>query len=123
MSEGIDWLEKVMSVVQEGIVIIQDEDIIRFNPAFATLLDYEEDELLDLPFEDIIDSLSKRHDRTEIDALLEGKTNATFTTRLVSKKGDIIQVEINPTNVVIDGDPAPVAELTTQFIKQQKILE
>ena len=126
MNEGIDWLEKVMSVVQEGIVIIQDEDIIQFNPAFAALLDYEEDELLDLPFEDIIDSLSKRHDRTEIDALFEGKTNATFSTRLVSKKGDIIQVEINPTNVVVDGAPAILAavkDLSRQIELETAVIE
>ena len=115
------WLHKVMDVVRDGFVVIQDEDIIITNNAFSDMLGYEKEDLLDTPFEDLIDSISRRHDQDLIEAFVTGKNATRFTTRLASKDNDILHVEITPTQIKLEGEPAIIA--TVRNITSQMELE
>ncbi|MFX0108167.1 MAG: PAS domain S-box protein [Candidatus Hodarchaeota archaeon] len=106
-----EWLDKIMDVVSEGLVVMQDEFIVKANTAFAEMIEYEKDELLDMPFEDIVDSLSRRHDRTMLDALIEGKSVTRFNTRLLAKNGDVLYVEVNPTCFELTDEPVVIASI------------
>ncbi|MFW9933305.1 MAG: PAS domain-containing protein, partial [Candidatus Thorarchaeota archaeon] len=80
-----DLLKQLMDVVHEGMIVIQDEEIIQVNRVFADLLEYAEDDLLDMEFEDLLDPVAKRQHQNHIDALLDGAQHGKFTTRMKSK--------------------------------------
>lgn len=120
------WLHKVMEVVRDGFVVIQDEDIILANTAFVDMLDVEKDSLLDTPFEDIIEPMSRRRDQDMIEALVTGENATQFTTRLASKDGNILHVEISPTEIKLNGKPAIIAvirNITSQMELEAAVTE
>ncbi len=110
-----------MEVVHDGFVVIQEEDIILTNSAFADMLGYEKDALLDTPFEDLIDSISRRRDQDLIEAFITGENATRFITRLTSKDNDVLHVEITPTQIKLEGEPAIIA--TVRNITSQMELE
>jgi len=115
-----------MDVVRDGFVVIQDEDIILTNSAFTDMLGYEKDSLLDTPFEDIIDSMSRKHDQEMIRALITGENATRFITRLISKDNSILHVEITPTEIKLEGEPAIIAtvrNITTQMELEAAVTE
>ena len=115
-----------MDIVHDGMVLLQDEDIIMTNPVFAEMLDYDIDDLLDLPFDDVLDSISKRHDAEKIEKLVTGELISQFTTRLSSKNGNTIHVEIKPTIVDVDGHSsilASIRNISTQIALETTVTE
>ncbi|TFG34786.1 PAS domain-containing sensor histidine kinase [Candidatus Thorarchaeota archaeon] len=119
-------IQIIMDVVHDGMIVIQDEDIIMSNPIFAEMLDFEIDDLLDLPFDDVLDSLSRRHDAEKIERFLSGEALSCFTTRLSSKNGSTIHVEIKPTILTVDGRPsilASVRNISTQIALESAVTE
>ncbi len=110
-----------MEVVRDGFVVIQEEDIILTNSAFADMLGYEKDALLDTPFEDLIDPISRRRDQDLIEAFITGENATRFITRLSSKDNDMLHVEITPTQIKLEGEPAIIA--TVRNITSQMELE
>jgi PAS domain S-box-containing protein len=110
-----------MEVVRDGFVVIQDEDIILTNSAFTDMLGYERNSLLDTSFEDLVDSMSRRRDQDMIKALVTGMNATRFITRLISKNNDVLHVEITPTEIKLDGEPAIIA--TVRDITSQMELE
>ena len=48
-----DMLKQLLDVVHEGMIVIQEEEIIQVNHEFADLLEYDEEDLLDMEFVDI----------------------------------------------------------------------
>ncbi|MHA1902354.1 MAG: PAS domain S-box protein [Candidatus Thorarchaeota archaeon] len=101
-----EWSTRILEIVNDGIIFIQDEDIVQMNNAFAAMLGYEEDEILDIPFEDLVDSFSKRHDKELLETLNTGKDTGIFNSRLISKTGNVVHVELNPVPVLYEGNPA-----------------
>ena len=125
-NDETSWLHKVMEVVRDGFVVIQDEDIILTNTAFTDMLGYEKDDLLDTPFVELIESVSRRRDQDLIEALVSGNNSTRFNTRLVSKNNDILHVEITPTEIKLDGAPAvigTVRNVTTQMELEAAVSE
>jgi len=110
-----------MEVVRDGFVVIQDEDIILTNSAFTDMLGYERDTLLDTSFEDLIDPISRRRDQEMIEALVTGNNATRFITRLESKDNNVLHVEITPTEIKLEGEPAIIA--TVRNITSQMELE
>lgn len=106
------WLHRAMEVVRDGFVVIQDEDIILTNSAFTDMLGYERDSLIDTEFEDLVDRKSKNRDKDMIEALVTGENATRFITRLAAKDGNVLHVEITPTEIVLEGEPAVVATVT-----------
>ena len=107
--EEATWQSKIMEIVNDGIIVLIEEDVMLSNAAFATMLNYEADELIDASFEDLLHPSSKRFDRNMIDALYSGDELTAFNTRLQSKEGDTVHVEIHPVNVVYEGEDAVLA--------------
>ncbi|RLI56683.1 MAG: hypothetical protein DRP09_05780 [Candidatus Thorarchaeota archaeon] len=104
-------LQKVIDVVHDGVVVIQDEDIVMINEAFSGMIGLSGDDLLDSAFEDLIDSMSRRRDKDAIKALVTGESPKRFNTRLVSKSGAVLHVEIHPEEIEFDGAPAVIAAI------------
>ncbi|MFX1368521.1 MAG: PAS domain S-box protein [Promethearchaeota archaeon] len=109
--ESTEWLDKIINAVGEGIVVIQDEDIVLVNTAASDMLEYEKDDLLYRSFEELVEAAARRHDKSMIDSLALGENLARFHTRLVSKTGDVLHVEVNPTQFSLDGEPAVFAAI------------
>ncbi|MFX1261739.1 MAG: PAS domain S-box protein [Promethearchaeota archaeon] len=103
------WQSKIMEIVNDGIIVLIEEDVMLSNAAFAAMLNYEADELVEASFEDLLHPSSKRFDRNMIDALYSGDEITAFNTRLQSKEGDTVHVEIHPVNVVYEGEDAVLA--------------
>jgi len=120
------WLHKVMEVVRDGFVVIQDEDIIITNSSFADMLGYDKESLVDTPFEDLIEPMSRRRDQEMIEALVTGEHATRFITRLLSKNNDVLHVEITPTEIKLDGAPAIIAtirDITSQMELEAAVTE
>jgi PAS domain S-box-containing protein len=111
LNTDIDLIQKIMNAITEGMIVIQDEDIVLANSAFADMLEYEYDEVIDVAFEDMVDKQARRHDGELIDSLVTGADLSRFSTRLSSKSGSTIHVEITPASVNIDGKPAILASV------------
>ena len=115
-----------MEVVHDGMIILQDEDIVMANEIFSDMLGYPNDDVIDIAFEDVIDAQTRRRDRDLFDKLLAGETASPFPTRFVSKNGQIVHVEIKPTAVTFDGAPAVLAcvrNITTQVELETTVTE
>ena len=120
------WLHRVLEVVRAGFIVIQDEDIILTNSAFTDMLGYEKDGLLDTEFEDLVDRKSKNRDKDLIEALVEGENPTRFITRLAAKDGNVLHVEITPTMIEYDGEPAVCAiveNITSQMELEATVSE
>jgi PAS domain S-box-containing protein len=102
-------LRKIMEIMRDGVVVIQDEEITMVNEAFAEMLGFEKKDLIASEFEDLVDSVSRRRDQEVIEALVTGKDARKFNTRLMSGSGQALQVEVNPTLLELEGKPAVVA--------------
>ncbi len=115
-----------MDVVHEGMIVIQDEEIIQVNQVFADLLEYEEDDLMDMEFEDLLDPIAKRQHQKQIENLLDGELNEKFTTRLRSRTGRTFHVEVNPRVIELGGNPAIVAavqDISGQIALQEAVIQ
>jgi PAS domain S-box-containing protein len=124
--QDTQWIQKVMNVVHDGMVVLQDEDIVMANEVFSDMLGYPNDDVIDIAFEDIVDAQTKRRDRDIFDKLHDGEITSQFPTRLISKSGQIVHVEIKPTGVTFDGAPAVLAcvrNITTQVELEATVTE
>ncbi len=110
MSE-LQWLDKIMEIIHEGIAVIQNETIIRVSPYFAEILGYEEQELLGMAFEDLVESQYKIKNLKFLLAFLQGDHTERFEARLLSKDERIIHVEITPTIIEHQGANAILAAI------------
>ncbi|MHA2140025.1 MAG: PAS domain S-box protein [Candidatus Thorarchaeota archaeon] len=103
------WQSKIMEIVNDGIVVLIEEDVMLSNTAFAAMLNYDPEELEDSSFEDLLHPSTKRFDRKMIDALYSGEDLTKFNSRLQSKEGDTVHVEIHPVTVMFEGEQAVLA--------------
>lgn len=104
-------LQKVMEVVRDGLIVIRHEEIAMANSAFAEMIGFEIEDIVNTEFEDLVDSLSRRRDRDVIEALVTGTGAQRFNTKLISSSGQAIQVEVNPTVLEIAGRPVVLASI------------
>ena len=103
------WIQKIMDVVHDGLIVLQDEDIVMANKVFSDMLDYPIKDVIDIALEDIVDPLSRKRDSDLLEKLLSGEATSQFSTRFISKNGQTVHVEIKPTTVSFDGVPAVLA--------------
>jgi PAS domain S-box-containing protein len=116
-----ELIQNILDVVNEGMIVIQDEDVIMANSAFADMLESDHDELIDVAFEDLVDKMARRHDSALINSFVNGEDLSRFSTRLASKSGNALHVEITPSSLKIDGKPAILASVKN--ISKQIALE
>jgi len=96
----------------DGIVIIQDEIIKFVNKAFANMLGYREEELLDIPFQSVVspedrDWVTERHRRR----MAGEAVPSVYETRLVRKDGALLFVEVSAGLSEYQGRPANLTYL------------
>ncbi|MFW9925620.1 MAG: PAS domain S-box protein, partial [Candidatus Thorarchaeota archaeon] len=115
------WLHRVIEVVRDGFVVIQDEYIVLTNSAFSDMLGYERDGLLDTEFEELIDRKSRYRDKDLIEAFVTGENPERFITRLAAKDGNVLHVEITPAIIELESEPAIIA--TVRNVTSQMELE
>jgi PAS domain S-box-containing protein len=109
--QDTEWIQRVLDVVNEGMIVIQDDDVVMANSAFIEMLEYDSDEVIDVAFRDMVDKLSRHHDSDLINSFVNGEILTRFTTRLASKTGSTLHVEITPANVTLNGKPAILANI------------
>ncbi len=120
------WVQKIMDVVHDGLIVLQDEDIVMANKVFSDMLGYPIKDVIDIALEDIVDPLARKSDSDLLDKLLSGEIKAQISTRFISKDGQIVHVEIKPTTVSIDGTPAVLAcvrNVSTQIALETAVTE
>jgi len=108
------------------MLVIQDEDIIIVNDHFANMVGYDEDTLMDMDFGDLVDTLSRRHNEAAIEALSTGEDPSKFNTRLKTKEGDVLHVEINPTVIKIGDNSAVLAairDISRQIALEEAVIQ
>ena len=125
-TQDTQWIQKVMDVVHDGLIVLQDEDIVMANDIFSDMLGYPNDDVIDIAFDDIIEPQSRKRERELFEKLYSGETLSQFPTRFISKNGQIVHVEIKPTAVTFDGAPAVLAcirNVSTQVALETTVTE
>ncbi len=125
-AQDTQWIQKVMDVVHDGMIVLQDEDIVMANDVFSDMLGYPNEEVLDIALEDVVDPLSRKRDSDLLDKLLSGDAKSQFATRFISKNGQTVHVEIKPTTVTFEGAPAVLAcvrNVSTQIALETAVTE
>ena len=125
-TQDAQWIQKIMDVVHDGLIVLQDEDIVMANKVFSDMLDYQNKDVIDIAFEDIVDPQSRKRDSDLLEKLLSGEGTSRFSTRLVSKTGQTVHVEIKPTTVTFDGASAVLAcvrNVSTQIALETTVTE
>lgn len=116
-----DWRFIIPEIVNDGLLVLLEGDIMFANQAFAEMVHYEVDDLLDLTFDDIMEPMSRRQHKAMIEDLYDGEVEREFNTRLQTKIGTVIQVEIKPWPVEYDAELATL--LIVRNISDQLALE
>lgn len=102
--------DKYRAVVEQslvGIFIQQHERLVFVNPTLASMGGYAPDELIGAPMEMVLDPTELLHIREQIRRrMVDGIRNLHFTTRLMSKHGQPISVEIHSRMIDYQGSPA-----------------
>lgn len=102
-----DQYRDMIRMANEGIIVIQDDEIVLANPALLRMLGYEEKELLGKPIRAILDIASSHlYEEAQESAHWGEIDKPSFRARLQTKKGHIINVEISMSYFVIDDLPA-----------------
>ncbi len=125
-TQDTKWIQKVMDVVHDGMIVLQEEDIIMANEVFSEMLGYPNKDVIDIALEDVIDPISRKRDSDLLEKLLSGETTSQFSTRLISKNGQTVHVEIKPTAISFDGAPAVLAcvrNVSTQIALETAVTE
>ena len=122
-SDGV--LSGILEIAKDGILIIQEEEIIYANPIIADMLGYSSEEIQEMFVEDIIDPLEKRYSAEKIEILNgDNPTRSNFNTRFKKKDGNVINVEISTKDFTYDGHPAVlvvVKDLTRKMSLEAQI--
>ncbi len=125
-AQDTQWIQKIMDVVADGMIVLQDEDIVMSNEVFSDMLGYPIDDILDIAFEDIVEPQTLRREKDIFDKLMSGETLSKFPTRLLTKDGQIVHVELKPTSVTFDNAPAVLAcvrNVSTQVALESTVTE
>ncbi len=125
-AQDTQWIQKVMDVVHDGLIVIQDEDIVMANEVFSDMLGYPNEDMIDIAFDDIVEPQSRRRESEIFEKLYSGEKLSQFPTRFVSKNGQIVQVEIKPTAVTFNGASAVLAcvrNVSTQIALETTVTE
>jgi PAS domain S-box-containing protein len=96
LSESEDKYRRLIERANDGIMLIRDKKICFANKKIKTLLNYNEEELSNIPFEKIICTRDREIVIENHVKRLKGEiTRNIFETRLISSEGHDIDVEIN----------------------------
>ncbi len=110
LTQSDELLRGLLDMANDGILVIQDEEIVFANDAILKMLSYDAGELAGDLVEDIVDPLERRYHPEKLDILIGEKSGrSSFATRLQSKDKGLVSVEIGTNDFDYDGAPAVVA--------------
>ena len=102
--------EKYRNLVErayDGILVLQNWKICLANPKMEEMLGYGADELQGRDFLKLVpDDLRGRFRKSYLDIMMERKKGVVLESRLRSRKGKDIEVELNSGIIVYEGEPA-----------------
>ena len=110
ISHSENFLRGILEMADDGIAVIQDEEVVFANEAFAEMLKYEPEVVEGLFIDDLIDPLERRYHPEKLQAFIgEKKGRSSFHTRLQRKDGELISVDVSTNDFVLHDSPAVVA--------------
>ncbi|MHA2071533.1 MAG: PAS domain S-box protein, partial [Candidatus Thorarchaeota archaeon] len=121
-ADANDRYKSILQMANDGVVVIQDDTIAMVNPAFSTLLELEESELLGRDFASLLDPATAHLYKDQSESSdISPESSPSIRIRLVTKTGRMVMVEISLADFVYQGAPAKVG--IVRNITQQLILE
>ncbi|MFX0182120.1 MAG: PAS domain S-box protein [Candidatus Hodarchaeota archaeon] len=107
LHETEEKYRKLVERANDGIIIIQDKLLRYVNPSIAKITGYTIEELLNTPFTkyvhpDILPILIKRYEKR----MAGQNVPSIYETRLISKDGSVLEVEINAGLITYHDRPA-----------------
>ena len=109
-SRSEDLLRGILEMANDGIAVIQDEEVVFANEAFARMLKYEREATEGLFIDELIDPLERRYHPEKLQAFIgEKKGRDSFHTRLQRKDGELISVDVSTNDFMLHDLPAVVA--------------
>ncbi|MHA2041971.1 MAG: PAS domain S-box protein, partial [Candidatus Thorarchaeota archaeon] len=121
-ADANDRYKSILQMANDGVVVIQDDTIAMVNPAFSTLLELEESELLGRDFASLLDPATAHLYKDQSESSdISPESSPSIRVRLVTKTGRMVMVEISLADFVYQGAPAKVG--IVRNITQQLILE
>jgi PAS domain S-box-containing protein len=121
-----DPYRSIMRMANDGIVVIQDNEVVLANRAFSRILDYEEDKIAGIPFDDLLDPVSAHLFKENQEEFNWGEeARPSFRARLQKRDDTIIDVEMSTADFIFEGKPAIVAVVRdiTEKLALQAALE
>jgi len=118
--------EKRYSVLVEeasdGVLILQDEKIVFSNKKGPEMVGYSRDEIIGLPFENLVNEKYRQHAKERYMRRLRGETvPATIEIEVIAKTGERVPVEIGGTLIHYQGHPADL--IIVRDISERKRME
>lgn len=95
----------------------------RINPAGCKLLGYSENELLNMPYEELVFPEDRIKFENQINEYFKSETETNFVHRVVTRSGDILWLDWNLSNYSVDGLSYGVAKNITEENELQKLLD
>ncbi|MGB0404105.1 MAG: PAS domain-containing sensor histidine kinase [Salibacteraceae bacterium] len=120
LKENEELFKGITLSSKAGILIIQDNKIRFANPATLQLLEFEQNELKDTVFTDIIDKEKIQEAIETHDDLISGRVETKRSGQLLkTKKGKTIEIEIISTQTTFQGKPAIISTfIDISYIKK-----
>jgi len=118
--------EKRYSVLVEeasdGVLILQDEKIVFSNKKGPEMVGYSGDEIIEFPFENLVDEKYRQPAKERYMRRLRGETvPATIEIEVIAKTGERVPVEIGGTLIHYQGRPADL--IIVRDISERKRME
>lgn len=106
----------------DGVAIIQDGDVSFINKRLEEMGGYGREERIGKPFLKMIPQSEVKLIKSRYEKRMKGKSvPAIYETKLLSKNGDLIPVEVNATVINYDGKPADL--VIVRDISERKKME
>ncbi|MGY5861880.1 MAG: PAS domain-containing sensor histidine kinase [Candidatus Thorarchaeota archaeon] len=110
ISRSEDLLRGILEMANDGIAVIQEEEIVFANDAFAEMLKHEPEAVEGLFIDELIDPLERRYHPEKLRAFIgEKKGRDRFHTRLQRKDGELVSVDVSTNDFMFHDSPAIVA--------------
>jgi len=110
ISRSEDLLRGILEMANDGIAVIQDEEVVFANEAFVKMLEHDPEAVEGLFIDDLIDPLERRYHPEKLQAFIgEKKGRDRFHTRMQRKDGELISVDVSTNAFMFHDSPAIVA--------------
>jgi PAS domain S-box-containing protein len=125
LRESEEKYRQLVEFANDAIFIIQDERITFHNPRTLELLGYHAQELEKLPFQELIHPKDQALVQDRYERGLSGETpTPAYSFRVVHKSGRYVNVQMNATPIIWEGQPGTLnflRDVTSQQIVEDQL--